>query len=194
MFRSHDLKDGDGSKKALSAVLLALFIAGCNATAGTGSGADFGTVRKVSTSPYQGGGSRDAEFALLGKTFSLSRLISARLGANLDVSDAGGLDSAAHAAIAGRIRADHDWSTSQTGNSGQVSLLRRDNRGSQECAILHHGHVFAGARVRGSLTACRRPDGPWILDDARWTRSGDDFAEPSRNQPPPKGKWRAVTE
>ena len=180
--------------KALSAVLLALFIAGCNATAGTGTGTDLGTVRKASTSPYQGSGSREAEMALLGQPFSLSRLIEARLGEKLDPTDARGLDDAASKAIAGRIRARHDWSTSYTGNSGQVVLVRRDNRGGQECAILHHGHLTARAQVRGSLTACRRPGVSWILDDTRWTRSGTDFAEPDRNQKPPKGKWRPVTE
>jgi surface antigen len=181
--------------KALSAVLLALFIAGCNATAGTGKG----TLRTASTgsyqaTPYQGSGSRDAEFALLGKFFSLSRLIAARLGKVLDVSDAGGLDSASSNAISGLIHARHAWSTSHTGNSGQVTLARRDNRGGRECALLHHSHVVDKAKIRGSLMACRQPNGPWILDDTRWTRSGDDFAEPSRKQKPAKGNWRAVTE
>ena len=180
--------------KALSAVLLALFIAGCNATAGTDIGSGTVTLRQASANPYQGSGSRDAEFALLGKPFSLSRLIAARFGKNLDPSDKGALDGAASAAIAGLIRADHDWSTGRTGNSGRVTLARRDNRGSRECALLHHTHVVDKARIRGSLTACRRPAGPWILDDARWTRSGDDFAEPSGKQKPSKGKWRPVTE
>ena len=97
-------------------------------------------------------------------------------------------------AIAGQIRARHDWSTIYTGNAGQIVLVRRDSRGGQECAVLHHGHVIDAAQVRGSLIACRRPGGFWTLDEARWTRSGDDFAEPGGNRKPPKGRWRPVTE
>ncbi len=176
-------------------VLLALFAAGCNATAGTGSG----TLRTASTgstqaTPYQGSGSRDAEFALLGKPYSLSRLLAARLGKALENADAAHLDKASNAAIAGQTGSSRIWTSIYTGNHGQVTLRRRDNRGSRECALLHHSHIVDKANIRGSLTACRQPNGPWILDDARWTRSGDDFAQPSRQQKPPKGKWRPVTE
>ena len=135
-----------------------------------------------------------------GAAFSLVALVEARLGRRLDAGDRRLLEGAAVRALtAARTGARELWRNRQTGNAGEVALARHIPAGDGRlCRILQHDQTIEAARVRGTVTVCRRARSEWRVSEVRWWRLGGDFSGDFDVAPAAAdqsaGNWRTIAD
>lgn len=164
------------------ALVSVLAVAACTAAAPPPDRAiDFGPAAEVDDrwSPPVARPHAEPAPGVPGEPMALAKLVETRLQTALNAEDQQLIDAAANRALNTADAGDAvEWDNPATGHHGEIILASRDAVGDGRiCAILHHTHVFKDKTIRGSLTVCRRDGEPWMLDDARWLRTGDDLVQ-----------------
>jgi surface antigen len=163
-------------------VLLALFLAACasgddpgygagsgssgNGLAGMGRGQTVGTLGGAAAGALLGSQIGQGKGRLLGAAAGAvaGGWLGNRLGARFDERDRMRDASAEHDAIINNEPV--TWRNEETGNMGEVvPRASYTDPSGRTCREYEHSVVVDGRRETGTGTACRNPDGNWVVVD-----------------------------
>jgi len=122
----------------------------------------------------------------LSRWVSLASLLEGRSGREIGAADRKTVDETLKGLVEDhRSGASIQWTGTGSDSQGRLSLTSRyDADHGVLCGVVDHRHRIDGVEVGGRLTACRGPNGDWVIHQVRWWRAGKDIAN--------TGSWQTL--